>query len=121
MEGKQISQRDPEAQRASQLDELLECERELARLLTAARSEAREIVERVRAEAIEAAAEVEASLASEAAGERQRAREESRSRIESVSAEARNHASRYDDLSDADVERLADFVFRRLLGAGGDT
>lgn len=121
MEGKRSTERDRETHRASQLDELLGCERELAEALSAARKEARGIVDHARADAAAAAAELEASLESETARERQRAREEARSRIEALSADAGDRATRFHDIGDEEVERLAGLAFRRLVAAGGDS
>lgn len=100
----------------SRLSELLECERELAALDTAAREEAHRRIAQARDEAARAAADLEASLEDDAERIRRKIREESQTRIRDISARARELVEGFEGLSDERVEQLAESAFRRLLG-----
>lgn len=104
-----------EPQQASQLTELLACERELADLLQDTEIEARRMVEEARAEAGEAAADLEASLEEDSERERAHIKEETQARIRSLVSAAREQASRFDAIEDARVSELADSALARLL------
>ncbi|MGD8288639.1 MAG: hypothetical protein PVJ80_08165 [Gemmatimonadota bacterium] len=107
-----------EPRQASQLNELLACEQELARLLEETRAEARRLVEDARAAAGEAAANLEASLEEESERERARIREETQARIRALVAAAREESARFDSVGDDRVSELAESALRRLLSKG---
>jgi len=100
---------------ASQLAELLECERELAELLAAAEAEAVRMVDEARAAAVADDAEVEASLEDEGERQRVRIREATQRRVRELRAEAGERVALFEGVSDGEVARLADDAFRRLV------
>lgn len=100
---------------ASQLAELLECERELAELLSAARAQARQCVDEARAAAKALEAETEASLGKEADRLRAEIRERTQARAREIRAEARERAAGFDRVTDERVHTLAEVAFRRLI------
>jgi len=100
---------------ASQLDELVACERELADLLAAIEGEARRRVEEARVSAAAAEADVEASLDEEGANARTEIREATQRRLRAVQVEAQERVARFEQVSDEEVARLADAAFRRLV------
>ena len=108
----------PERGGGSRLAELLACEQELAEQLAAARDEGRDLIERARREAALAEAELEASLEKASDRVRREIREASQARIHEVLRRARERAARYERLTDAEVERLAESALRRLIAAG---
>lgn len=101
----------------SRLAELLECERDLADLMTLSREEARRRLDEARSEVERAEAELEASLEEEAERVRREVREASQARVHEILARAREQGGRFESLGDEEVERLAAAAFRRLLGA----
>ena len=103
--------------RASQLEELLACERELAELLAEARDDARRRVEEARALAARAEADLEEALEREAAQERASIREGVEARVREISGAARERVARLEAIPDDRVEHLAEAAFRRLVEA----
>jgi len=102
---------------ASQLTELLVCERELADLLTATRAEAERRVAEAREEAAGAEAELEASLADETRLARAQIRADTQGRLREIAQRARTRTELFDGLSEAEVDHLAGMMFRSLIGA----
>jgi vacuolar-type H+-ATPase subunit E/Vma4 len=100
---------------ASQLAELLACERELAELLTAAEEEAWRLVQEARAVAATAAADIEASLGAEAERARSAIREATQRKVREIHGEARERAMAYEAVSDEEVARLGEVAFRALI------
>ena len=101
--------------RASQLEELLACERELAELLGEARDDARRRVEEARGLAARAEADLQEALEREAAQERASIREGVEARLQEISGTARERAASLEAISDDRVEHLAEAAFRRLI------
>jgi hypothetical protein len=99
----------------SRLADLLACEGELERLWTIAEQEARARVEAARRAADRQEAELDRSLAAELEEVSIRLREQARERIREQEARERERADRYDAVSDLEVSRLADVVFRLLV------
>jgi len=110
--------REPRLEEAppSRLSELLECERELAMLMTAAHDEARRRISEARAEAARAEAELEASVEGESERVRVEIRGRSQARVRQISARARERVARCEGVSEAELARVAGAAFRRLLG-----
>lgn len=102
----------------SQLARLQEHERALAERLADARADADLIVDRARADAERAKAELEASLEEEAEGLREEIRSELRTSLERISAEARERAERFERVPDDRIAELVELTFARLVGAG---
>jgi vacuolar-type H+-ATPase subunit H len=100
---------------ASQLAELLRCERELAELLSAAQAEARQRVDEARAAAKALEAETEASLGKEADRLRAGIRERTQARAREIRAEALEQVARFDRVTDEQIEALAEVAFRLLV------
>jgi hypothetical protein len=113
------AEQDCEVRQDSQLHELVECEREIAELSAAARTEASALLERARAAASTAAAEAEASLGAESEVTRARTREETQARVRALLAEARQRSAAFDAVDERGVQRLAESAFRSLLGGEG--
>jgi vacuolar-type H+-ATPase subunit H len=107
--------------RASQLEELLACEQELAQLLSDAREDSRRRVEEARALAVRAEADLQTTLEGEADQERASIRQEAQARVRETLSAAAERASRLDSISDERVERLADAAFSELLQARSRT
>ncbi len=107
------------AMRTGQLAAIVECERDLADRLADARAEAAQMVEDARTAAQRAEAELEASLAREALDVRARLRQQTEQRVRDTLAAARARASRFDDVTEAEVDRLAGAAFRFLVSEGG--
>ena len=105
--------------RASALDELLEAGRDIAHNAGRAAEECEALVAAARAEATvintDAAAALERSLAAQR-DEAVRAREADVRSIESTAART---ILRYESLSDAEIDRLAEFVAGRVTGLTG--
>jgi len=99
----------------SRLSELLECERELAELMAAAKEDARRRVAEAQSEAGLAEAEGEASLEEASERVRREVREAGQARVDDILTRAREQAAMFEALSDRDVERLAEHAYRRLL------
>lgn len=99
----------------SQLAELLECERELAELLSAAHADARRRIDAARVAAKAMEADGEADLGVEADKLRTELRERTRGQVREIRAATRDQVGRFDRMTDEQVELLAGATFRRLI------
>jgi vacuolar-type H+-ATPase subunit H len=105
----------PEREQATRLSALLECEAELARLMAEARDIARRRVEEARGEAARAESDLAASLDAEGERARHRIQSSSQATVQDVLSGARARVVRYENVSDAEVLRLAQSALRRLI------
>jgi len=108
-------EREPDAEPASRLAELLACEQELEAAMASVREDARRRVEAARAEQARGAAELEELLEREAERVRRDVDEAARARVRSLLAEADQRVARFDRVSDPEIERLAAVALRQLM------
>lgn len=101
-----------------QLDRLRERERTLAEQLLKARSEAERIVQDEQDRARAARARLDAEIREEEEKLRRVIRTEAAEEARNMVADARARARRMEDVAEAQVEELAESVFRRLLAVG---
>lgn len=111
--------RDSESRREeSQLAQLLECERELAELMSLARADTVRQLDEARAAADAQQANLEASLGNEADQLRAAIRERTRARVREIHAEAQVLVTLFDRITDERVALLAEAAIRRLIRSG---
>jgi len=103
---------------ASQLAELLACERELAELLKAARDESARRIRDARASAAREMADLEVTLEGAALAIRSGIREEAQARVHEVLQGGRERAARHRAVPDAEIDRLAGLAFAILILPG---
>lgn len=98
-----------------ELGRLIETEQRLAARVEAAKVEARELLDRARAEAATAGAEAERRIVTARRDVEERLAAEYAARGIEIDQEGSRHAGRFASANDAQVEELARFALARLL------